>query len=34
VLDFGNPPYIPSSAVERLLPPLLELAKIIDPRDP
>ena len=31
VLDFGNPPYIPSSAVARLLPPLIELAKIIDP---
>jgi hypothetical protein len=31
VLDFGNPPYIPASAVQRLLPPLIELAKIIDP---
>lgn len=31
VLDFGNPPYIPASAVERLLPPLIEIAKIVDP---
>jgi hypothetical protein len=31
VLDFGNPPYIPSSAVALLLPPLIEFAKILDP---
>lgn len=33
VLDFGNPPYIPAAAVERLLPPLIELAKIVDPHE-
>jgi hypothetical protein len=33
VLDFGNPPYIPASAVRRLLPPMIQLAKVIDPYD-
>ena len=34
VINFGNPPHIPSGAVERLLEVLVRFATVIDPPDP
>jgi hypothetical protein len=31
LLDFGNPRFIPTYAIEALLPPLLDLAEVIEP---
>jgi hypothetical protein len=30
VFDFGNPPHIPASVVEALLPPLVQLARLVE----
>jgi hypothetical protein len=32
ILDFGNPPHIPPAAVEHLLPAMVSLARVIEPR--
>ena len=34
ILDFGNPPHLPASAVEQLLPTMLNLAAVIEPHEP
>jgi hypothetical protein len=34
MLDFGNPRFIPASAIADLLPTLLELAEAIEPQEP
>jgi len=34
ILDFGNPPHIPPAAIEYLLPAMVALAKVIEPRSP
>jgi hypothetical protein len=33
VFDFGNPPHIPATAVELLLPAMIELARLVEPHE-